>query len=101
MLTLRIVKKLERLQKLTVAQKRDTAVAFNNSKGVIGCITDYLESEIAIIDKELANPEELYNNKHSDTYVAFLLAERKSLLKLSNLLTEEIDLLDCDQQKDI
>lgn len=100
MKSLRIVTRLERIQHLTPKQKRATAVAFNNSKDVIGCITDYLESEISTIDKTLSNPEELYGNGNSDTYVAFKLAERATLVKLIKLLTKEIT-LDCDQQKDI
>ena len=101
MKTIHLVNKLERIQKLTPTQKRATAVAFNNSKDVVGCITDYLEFQINQLDKTLGNPEELYKESKSDTYVAFLLAERASLVKLIKLLTEEINILDCDQQKDI
>jgi|LGOV01.1.fsa_nt_gb hypothetical protein len=99
--TLRIVNRLERIQNLTSAQKRATAVAFNNSKDVVGCITDYLESEVNKIDKQLEDPEELYSNNKSDTYVAFLLAERACHVKTLRLLTQETEILDCDQQKDI
>jgi len=98
--TLHIINKLERIQKLTPKQKRATAVAFNNSKDVIGCVTDYLEFSISQLDKTLANPEELYKDSKSDTYVAFLLAERATLVKLINLLTKEIN-IDDDQSKDI
>jgi len=98
--TLKIITNLVRIQKLTEEEKRSTAAAFNHSKGVVGCITDYLEYEINQLDKSLANPEELYGNGKSDTYVAFKLAERASLVKLINLLTKETS-LDCDQQKDI
>jgi hypothetical protein len=98
--TLHIVEKLVRIQNLTIKQKRATAVAFNNSKDVIGCLTDYLEFNINTLDKKLADPEELYKDSKSDTYVAFLLAERASLVKLIKLLTKETT-LDCDQQKDI
>ena len=101
MMSIRLVSKLERIQKLTTAQKRATAVAFNNSKEVVGCITDYLEFKIHQIEKTLANPEELYKESKSDTYVAFKLAERAALVNLCSLLTEEVNLLDCDQQKDI
>ncbi len=100
MITLKIITTLERIQKLTPEEKRSTAAAFNNSKAVIGCITDYLESEINNVDRTLANPEELYKESKSDTYVAFKLAERATLVKLINLLTKETT-LDCDQQKDI
>lgn len=100
MKTLHIVEKLVRIQNLTIKQKRATAVAFNNSKDVIGCLTDYLEFNINTLDKKLADPEELYKDSKSDTYVAFLLAERASLVKLIKLLTKETT-LDCDQQKDI
>lgn len=99
--TLRIVNKLERIQNLTAKQKRDTAVAFNNSTAVLGCITDYLESEITKLDKQLENPDELYSSNKSDAYVAFLLAERAGHLKTLRLLTEKTEVLDCDQQKDI
>ena len=98
--TIKIVKRLERIQNLTPEQKRATAVAFNNSKAVVGCLTDYLESEINRLDKTLQDPEELYKDSKSDTYVAFLLAERATLVKFIRLLTEET-ILDCDQQKDI
>ena len=101
MKTLRIVNKLEKIQNLTTSEKRSTGAAFNNSKAVIGCITDYLGSEIAKIDKELADPTKLYQNERADTYVAFKLAERSRNIKLINLLTEEIEILDGDQPKDI
>ena len=100
MQALKIITRLERIQKLTTKEKRETAAAFNNSKAVIGCITDYLESEIDAVDKTLADPEELYKESKSDTYVAFKLAERATLVKLIKLLTKETT-LDCDQQKDI
>ena len=101
MKTIKLVNKLERIQSLTISQKRSTAAAFNNSKAIIGCITDYLSSEVAKLDKELASPEKLYQNSKSDTYVAFRLAERARNIKLINLLTEEIDILDDDPSKDI
>ncbi len=101
MLTLKIINNLARIQKLTEQEKRSTAAAFNNSRGVIGCITDYLEFEINQLDKTLSNPEELYKESKSDTYVAFLLAERAVLVKTINLLTKEITILDGDQPKDI
>ncbi len=100
MKTLRIITTLERIQKLTPEEKRSTAAAFNNSKAVIGCITDYLESEINSVDRTLSDPEELYSNGKSGTYVAFKLAERATLVKLINLLTKETT-LDDDQSKDI
>lgn len=101
MKTLKLINTLERIQKLTLSEKRSTAAAFNNSKEVIGCITDYLGSEIAKIDKELADPKKLYQNERADQYVAFKLAERARNIKLINLLTEEIEILDGDQPKDI
>jgi len=100
MLTLKIINNLARIQKLTEQEKRSTAAAFNNSKAVIGCITDYLESEINSVDRTLSDPEELYKESKSDTYVAFKLAERATLVKLINLLTKETT-LDGDQPKDI
>lgn len=99
--SLKIINHLERIQKLTITQKRATAAAFNNSKDVIGCITDYLESEINKLDKTLGNPEELYKESKSDTYVAFLLAERACHVNTIRLLTQKSEILDCDQQKDI
>jgi len=96
MKTIRLVNKLEKIQNLTPSEKRSTAAAFNNSKSVIGCITDYLESEIKLIDKELQNPKALYQNDNASTYVAFRLAERSRNLKLLHLLTEEIEVLDDD-----
>jgi len=101
MKTIKLVAKLVRIQNLTESEKRSTGAAFNNSKAVIGCITDYLGSEIAKIDKELADPTKLYQNERADTYVAFKLAERSRNIKLINLLTEEIEILDGDQPKDI
>ena len=47
MKTIKLVGKLGRIQNLTESEKRSTGAAFNNSKAVIGCITDYLGSEIA------------------------------------------------------
>ena len=99
--TVKLITKLARIQNLTESEKRSTAAAFNNSKAVIGCITDYLGSEIAKIDKELANPKKLYENDRANEYVAFRLAERACNIKLINLLTEEIEILDGDQPKDI
>ena len=99
--TIKLVNKLVRIQNLTEGEKRSTAAAFNNSKAVIGCITDYLGSEIAKLDKELADPVKLYQNERADNYVAFKLAERARNIKLINLLTEEIEILDGDQPKDI
>lgn len=99
--TLRLIIPLEKIQKLTTAEKRSTAAALNASKNVIGCITDYLEYEVNQLDKTLADPEELYQSKTSDTYVAFKLAERATLIKLLSLLTKEVTILDGDQPKDI
>ena len=101
MMAPRIVNKLERIQNLTIAEKRSTAAAFNNSKSVIGCITDYLSSEIDKADKALLNPATLYQNSSTGLEVAFVLAERASNIKLINLLTSEIEILDDDQSKDI
>lgn len=101
MKTIRLVNKLEKIQNLTESEKRSTAAAFNNSKAVVGCITDYLGSEIAKIDKELADPTKLYQNNRAEQYIAFRLAERARNIKLINLLTEEIEILDGDQPKDI
>ncbi len=101
MKTIKLVSKLVRIQNLTESEKRSTAAAFNNSKAVIGCITDYLGSEVAKLDKELADPKKLYENDKADRYVAFRLAERARNIKLINLLTEEIEILDDDQSKDI
>ena len=99
--TIKLISKLVRIQNLTESEKRSTAAAFNNSKAVIGCITDYLGSEIAKIDKELADPAKLYQNERADQYVAFRLAERARNIKLMYLLTEEIEILDADPAKDI
>lgn len=101
MKTLRIVSKLEKIQNLTLSEKRSTGAAFNNSKAVIGCITDYLNSELDKLDRALADPKKLYQNERADTYVAYLLAERARNIKLINLLTQEIEILDGDQPKDI
>ncbi len=101
MKTIKLVGKLVRIQNLTESEKRSTGAAFNNSKAVIGCITDYLGSEVAKLDKELADPKKLYQNERADTYVAYLLAERARNMKLIYLLTEEIEILDADPAKDI
>ena len=85
------------LQNLTAQQERATAAAFNNSQAVIGCITDYLESEVNQIDKELRKPKALYDHAGSGHYVTFKLAERASLLNLLDLLVEEVKVLDVDQ----
>ena len=101
MKTIRLVQKLEKIQKLTLSEKRSTAAAFNNSTAVIGCITDYLSFEMQLIDKELSNPVQLYKNTNADHYVAFKLAEKARMSKLLNLLTEQTEVLDDDQSKDI
>ena len=101
MKTLRIIHALENIQNLTPKQRRSTAAALNNSKDVIGCVTDYLEFQVNRLDKKIADPEALYKDSKSDTYVAFLLAERASTVKLLCLLTEETEILDDDQSKDI
>jgi hypothetical protein len=97
MQTIRLIKKLVRIQDLTAEQERATAAALNNSQAVIGCITDYLESEVNQIDKELRKPKALYDHAGSGQYVTFRLAERASLLNLLDLLTEEVKVLDDDQ----
>jgi len=96
MKTIRLVKKLERIQLLTHSELRSTAAAFNDSTAVVGCIQDYIGSELDILNKELANPEKLFKNSNSDNYVAFKLAERGLYLKLLSLLTEQIT-IDDDQ----
>lgn len=96
MKTIKLVKKLVKIQNLTASEERSTAAAFNNSAGVIGCLTDYLGSEIALIDKQLANPKTLYQNAGADRYVAFKLAERATQQKLLDLLTQEVKVLDDD-----
>lgn len=101
MKAIKLIKKLAHIQHLTEQDKRDTATAFNNSKEVIGCITDYLGSEITKIDKELADPKKLYQTDKADLYVAFRLAERARNIELIYLLTEEIEILDADPAKDI
>ena len=97
--TIKLVKKLEKIQKLDVAELRATAAAFNNSAAVIGCIKDYLESEASQIDKELRKPKALYDHAGSDGYVAFRLAERAALLNLLELLTIKVKVLDDDQSE--
>jgi len=95
--TLKIINNLAKIQKLDNEQKRSTAAAFNAAEGVIGCLTDYLEYELHQLDKALANPEKLYKESNSDTYVAFKLAERARITKLLVLLTDKTKVLDDDQ----
>ena len=95
--TLRIIKKLSKIQSLTLGEERATAAALNNSAAVIGCITDYLNSEIAHIDKQLGNPKSLYDHAGADRYVAFKLAERATNLELLRLLSEKVTIIDDDQ----
>ena len=92
--TIRLIKRLVSIQNLTSEQERATAAALNNSAAVIGCITDYLESEVSKIDKELRKPKDLYNHAGSEHYVTYKLAERASLLNLLDLLTEKVKVLD-------
>ena len=99
--TLKIINNLAKIQRLDNEQKRSTAAAFNNAKGVIGCLTDYLEYELNQLDKALANPEKLYKESNSDTYVAFKLADRARINKLLILLTDKTEVLDDDQSKDV
>lgn len=94
--TIRLVKRLVKIQNLTPAQERSTAAAFNNSKGVIGCLEDYLNYEIQQIDKKLSNPTELYKMPSADRYVTFKLAERANLQKLLDLLKDKVNVLDND-----
>ncbi len=100
MQTIKLVKKLAKIQNLTASEQRSTAAAFNDNPGIVGCFKDYLESEIAKLDKQLANPKALYENAGSDRYVAFRLAERATLVRLLGLLTIEAKVLDDDQSKD-
>lgn len=97
MKTIRLVKKLAKIQKLSLAEERSTGAAFNNSKGIVGCLHDYLNSEVARIDKKLNKPEALYKNTAGDRLVATLLAERATLNNLLELLTTEVTVLDDDQ----
>jgi len=99
--TIKIIDNLARIQKSTFEEKKATAVAFNAAEGVIGCLCDYLEHELCAIDKALANPEKLYKESNSDTYVAFKLADRARINKLLVLLTDKTEVLDDDQSKDI
>lgn len=101
MKAIKLVKKIERLQNLTASEVREAAVAFNNSEVVIGCIKDYLESEVNLIDKKLRNPKDLYQGAGSEGYVAFRLAERTTLLNLLDLLTIREKVIDDDQSKDV
>lgn len=101
MKTIRLIQKLEKIQKLTPSEKRSTAAALNNSKAVLGCITDYLGYEMQRIDKELSNPVKIYKEKDAHLYVAFRLAERAQMKKLLLLLTEQPEVLDDDQSEDI
>lgn len=96
MKTVHLVKKLEKLQNLTLSEMRSTAAAFNNSKTVLACIADYLNDEIYQIDKELTNLTTLYEHGSAHLYVACKLAERARNLKLLHLLTEETEVLDAD-----
>lgn len=98
MKTIKLVETLMRVQQLTAEQARATGAAFNAAEGVIGCITDYLEYELNHLDKALGNPEKLYKESNSDTYVAFKLAERAHINKLLVLLTDSIEVLDDDQE---
>jgi len=95
--TIKLINRLEKIQNLTYSEKRSTAAALNDSIAVIGCITDYLESEVSQIDKRLRNPKTLYERANSATYVTFKLAERANLLNLLDLLTEKVKVLDVDQ----
>lgn len=92
-----LIKQLARISKLTAKEEREAAALLNNSKGVIELVTIYLEHQIVNIDKLLANPEKLYEQKDSDRYVTFRLAERAAYLKLHTLLTNEVKILDDDQ----
>ena len=96
MKTIRLVKKLVKIQNLTPSQERSTGAAFNNSKSIVGCLTDYLSSEIPRIDKKLNNPEVLYKSAGAERYVAALLGERSTLNNLLELLTQEVTVLDDD-----
>lgn len=95
--TFKIINNLVKIQKLTPEQKRSTAAALNQAEGAIGCLTDYLEYELYQLDKALAKPKELYKESNSDTYVAFLLADRARINKLLVLLTDKTEVLDDDQ----
>ncbi len=101
MKTIRLINKLERIQNLTLSEKRSTAAAFNNSSAVIGCITDYLSSEIDKANALLNNPQKLYTESNPELYVASIIVGRANQMKLLQLLTEKVEVLDDDQSKDI
>lgn len=96
MKTIRLVKKLVKIQNLTPSQERSTGAAFNNSKSIVGCLTDYLSSEITKIDKKLNNTQALYSSASAERGVACLLGERAALNNLLELLTQEVTVLDDD-----
>lgn len=92
---LRIIK---RLSNLTPHEERGLAKLFKSNKTLIKAITDYLAKSIVSVDKILYNPKELYKKQDSTNYIHCILSERATLLRLHNLLTEDVDLLDDDQK---
>ncbi len=96
MKTIRLVKKLTKIQHLTPVEERACGAAFNNSTGIVGCLQDYLSSEIAKVDRKLNSPESLYKSAGSERMVALLLGERATYNNLLELLTTEVTVLDDD-----
>lgn len=99
MKTLRIVKKLG--SDMSPHEEKVAAECLAHSRNAIAIIHTYLQREIISIDNQLNNVHKLYTSSgHPDTYVAALLGERATQMKLLSLLSEEIEILDADHAGD-
>jgi len=77
------------------------AMALKKGKKAVVIIKDYLQMEVIKADKELNNTQALYKHtQNPDSYIGCLLAQRATNMRLLNLLTEEVDILDADKAGD-
>ena len=81
---------IKRFKELTPAEEREYAAAMNNGEGAVTIIVMYLEQSIVKIDSELNDTSVLYDRKDAHLYVAQLLAQRGTLIKLHDLLTSKV-----------
>ncbi len=98
MKTLHLVKKFKHQ---TPEEERTMAGSFKRGRKVIDIIKKYLEMEVLKQDAELNKIEKIYKTvANPDSYIGCLIAQRATNMKLLNLLTEEVDILDADKAGD-
>ena len=58
----------------------------------IKAMTEYLQSRIVSLERELSNVSALYDKPHADKYIAGLLTTRKELLSFYDSITRKEDI---------